>query len=127
MTEGAISKFIADVDADRVQPKFKSEPHQAGSGPVKIIVGSTLERDLFKPTKDVMLEVYAPWCGHCKKLESDYVKLAQKIETEGMSDLLTIAKMDGSANDSPLESIEWSGFPTIFYAKAGSRDVLTYD
>jgi len=35
--------------------------------------------------------------------------------------------MDGTQNDSPVDSIEWSGFPTIVYVKAGSKDVVKYD
>ena len=61
-----------------------------------------------------MLEVYAPWCGHCKKLDPEYVKVGKKVKKEGFEDILTIAKMDGTANDSPVDSISWSGFPTIY-------------
>merc|ERR1712096_55598 len=75
---------------------------------------------VFDADKDVLLEVYAPWCGHCKKLEPEYIKVGKKVIKEGFEDILTIAKMDGTANDSPVDSIEWSGFPTIYYVKAGS-------
>merc|ERR1712072_1091793 len=65
--------------------------------------------------------------GHCKKLEPEYVKLAKKVKKEELTDLLAIAKIDGTANDSPVDTIEWSGFPSIFYVKAGSDQPLTYD
>jgi len=35
--------------------------------------------------------------------------------------------MDGTKNDSPVESISWSGFPTIYYVKAGSSAPMKYD
>jgi len=128
MTAPAISKFIADVDAGRVKPTLKSEPPAIGvQGPVKVVVGTTMERELFSPTRDVMLQVYAPWCGHCKKLDKEYVRLAEKVKEESLTDLVTIAKMDGTLNDSPVDSIEWTGFPHILFAKAGSRDVMIYD
>merc|ERR1712014_38034 len=63
----------------------------------------------------------------CKKLEPEYVKLAKKIKKEELSDLLVVAKIDGTTNDSPVDSIEWSGFPTIFFVKASSNEPLTYD
>lgn len=128
MTEQAISKFIEDVEAGRVEPKLKSEPWPASNEePVRVVVGSTLQTEVFTADKDVMLEVYAPWCGHCKKLDPEYTKLAKKVKKEELTDLLSITKIDGTANDSPVESIEWSGFPTIFYVKAGSTEPLTYD
>jgi len=128
MTEQAISQFIEDVDAGRVEPKLKSEPVPASSDePVRIVVGSTLKSDIFTADKDVMLEVYAPWCGHCKKLEPEYVKLAKKIKKEELTDLLMVAKIDGTTNDSPVDNLEWSGFPSIFFVKAGSNEPLTYD
>merc|ERR1719237_122347 len=120
--------FISDVEAGLVKPKLKSEPEPAPSDePVITAVGTTMRDTIFTPDKDVLLEVYAPWCGHCKKLEPEYIKLAKKIKKEELNDLLTIAKIDGTANDSPVDSIDWTGFPTIFFVKAGNPEPMTYD
>eukprot|EP00927_Polykrikos_kofoidii_P005625 TRINITY_DN1222_c0_g4_i1.p1 TRINITY_DN1222_c0_g4~~TRINITY_DN1222_c0_g4_i1.p1 ORF type:complete len:478 (+),score=100.81 TRINITY_DN1222_c0_g4_i1:70-1503(+) len=128
MTAQNIIRFIEDVEADRVQPNFKTEPEPNGDDDgVKIVVGSTLRRELFHPTKDVLLEVYAPWCGHCKKLDPEYKKLAKKIVKEELLDLLTVAKIDGTANDSPIDAVDWTSFPTIYFAKAGTNEATVYD
>jgi len=128
MTAGAISKFIQDVDNGLVEPNRKSESvPPASNDPVVNVVGTTFKDLVFSPTKDVLLEVYAPWCGHCKKLDPEYIKLAKKIKTEEFDDLISIAKIDGTANDSPVDSIDWTGFPTIFFVKAGTQEPMTYE
>ena len=117
------------MKSGKIEAHLKSEPEpedQTGE-PVKVMVGKNLEKMLFDDNKDVLLEVYAPWCGHCKKLEPEYVKVGKKVIKEGFEDMLTIAKLDGTANDSPIDSIEWSGFPTIFYVKMGTKEPIKYD
>merc|ERR1719237_40112 len=120
--------FISDVEAGLVKPKLKSQPPPAPSDePVITAVGTTMRDTIITPDKDVLLEVYAPWCGHCKKLEPEYSKLAKKIKKEELTDLISIAKIDGVANDSPVETVDWSGFPTIFFVKAGTSEPIVYD
>jgi len=128
MTAQKILRFIEDVESGAAAPKLKSEPEPpSADDPVKTVVGSTLQRDVFTSDKDVLLEVYAPWCGHCKKLEPEYVRLAKKIKKEELSDLITVAKIDGTANDSPVDAMDWNGFPTIYFVKAGASEPTLYD
>lgn len=65
----------------------------------------------------MLLEFYAPWCGHCKALAPKYDELAEKFAA--FSDKVTIAKIDATANDVPDDI---SGFPTIKLFKAGSKE-----
>merc|ERR1711871_1632947 len=108
---------------------LKSEPvpEEPQSEPVKVIVGKSLQEQVFHKERDAMLEIYAPWCGHCKKLEPEYNKIGKKVIKEGLEDILMIAKMDGTLNDSPNDDISWSGFPTIYYVKAGEEKPMKYD
>ena len=34
------------------------------------------------PNKHVLVEFYAPWCGHCKKLAPDYERVASAFQAE---------------------------------------------
>lgn len=54
---------------------------------------------VFDVEKDVLIEFYAPWCGHCKALAPKYDELGQKLSGESG---VVIAKMDATANDVPL-------------------------
>jgi protein disulfide-isomerase/protein disulfide-isomerase A1 len=129
ITAAGVKAYLDDIASGKIKPKLKSEaaPEEPQEDPVKVIVGSTVETQVFTEDKDVLLEVYAPWCGHCKKLEPEWNKVGKKVVKEGLEDILTIAKMDGTLNDSPVDSLEWSGFPTIYYVKAGNKEPVKYD
>mmetsp|Transcript_25186 Transcript_25186/g.65558 ORF Transcript_25186/g.65558 Transcript_25186/m.65558 type:complete len:159 (+) Transcript_25186:74-550(+) len=88
--------------------------------------GASFEKHL-QDNKHTLVEFYAPWCGHCKKMQPEYEKLAAKIKKEDLSDLLSIAWIDGTANDSPVETMDWSGFPTLYFVKAGQDKPTLYE
>jgi protein disulfide-isomerase A1 len=85
-------------------------------GDVKIVVGKNLDQIVLDESKDALLEIYAPWCGHCQELEPTYNKLGKHLR--GI-DSLVIAKMDGTANEHPRAKPD--GFPTILFYPAGKK------
>lgn len=116
---------------DEIPSTMKSEPEpteeEQAASPVKKVVSTTMKSMLFDADRDVLLEIYAPWCGHCQQMDPDYQKIGKKVEKDGHDDILKIVKLDGSANDSAIDSISWSGFPTLMYIKAGTETPMPYD
>jgi len=121
-----VEKLCQDFLDKKLEPYVKSEKvPENNDGDVKIVVGKNFQDIVMDPTKDVLLEAYAPWCGHCKKLEPIYNELGKKLKS--FSNTLTIAKIDGSANDLP-PNFGVKGFPTIFFIPANNKDKpITFD
>jgi len=114
----ALEQFVNDVLDGKLKPYLKSEPiPESNDGPVKVVVAENFDEIVNDETKDVLIEFYAPWCGHCKTLAPKYDELGEKLKKE---DGIVIAKMDATANDVPKQ-YEVRGFPTIFFAPKGSK------
>ncbi|XP_054478560.1 protein disulfide-isomerase A4 [Anoplopoma fimbria] len=114
-----LREFVMAFKKGKLKPIIKSQPvPKNNKGPVKVVVGKTFEDIVMDPQKDVLIEFYAPWCGHCKKLEPDYLALGKKYKGEKN---LVIAKMDATANDVPNENYKTEGFPTIYLAPSNSK------
>jgi protein disulfide-isomerase A3 len=119
-----LEKFARDLLAGNLEQFLKSEPIPTQDGPVKVVVAKNFDEIVNDETKDVLIEFYAPWCGHCKNLVPVYDALATKLKSE--SDIV-IAKMDATANDVPSH-YDVKGFPTLYFAPKGKkRSPLKYE
>ncbi|CAG8303473.1 unnamed protein product [Penicillium salamii] len=114
-----IGKFIKNVLEGKVEASVKSEPIPETQEGVTVIVGRSFQDVVIDNEKDVLVEYYAPWCGHCKSLAPKYEELAVLYASAELSEKVTVAKIDATANDVP-DSI--TGFPTIKIYPAGAKD-----
>jgi len=61
-TLAALTEFATKMLAKELTPTYKSEAVPVkNDAPVTVVVGNNFDSIVLDPTKDVMLEVYAPW------------------------------------------------------------------
>ncbi|XP_010534435.1 PREDICTED: protein disulfide isomerase-like 1-3 [Tarenaya hassleriana] len=112
-----IKTFGEDFLADKLKPFYKSDPiPEKNDDDVKIVVGNNFDEIVLDESKDVLLEIYAPWCGHCQAFEPTYNKLGKYLK--GI-ETIVIAKMDGTTNEHPRAKAD--GYPTILFFPAGNK------
>jgi len=125
MDEDVLSEFVNDFIAGKAKAFIKSKPVPKKQGPVIEVVGKTFNEIVMDNDKDVLIEFYAPWCGHCKQLVPTYNQLG---EAYADNKNVVIAKMDATANDIARNDLfSVSGFPSIFFKPAGGEEVKTYE
>jgi protein disulfide-isomerase A1 len=123
-TQEGLTKFVESFLAKELQPTIKSEPIPVeNNGPVTVLVAKNFDDIVKDSTKDVLVEFYAPWCGHCKKLAPTYEDLGKAFEKV---DSVVIAKIDATANDvDPKLGIR--GFPTLKFFPANDKTPVDYE
>jgi len=115
--------FMTLLEAGELDPWIKSEalPDNSANN-VKVAVAKNFEELVTKNSKDVLVEFYAPWCGHCKKLTPIFEELGDKMAAEEVE----IVKMDATANDVPPQ-FNVRGFPTLFWLPKNTKTPKTYE
>lgn len=117
--EGFVQKFMDG----KLKKHLLSQdvPDDWDKNSVLVLVSSNFDEIAFNSEKDVLVEFYAPWCGHCKQLAPIYDQLGDKFKD---NDAVVIAKMDATANE--LEHTKITSFPTLKLYKKGDNAVVDY-
>lgn len=121
LTSDELGAFVEKYANNKLEPSYRSEDVPTkDTEPVKTVVFKNWDDIVMDEKKDVLLELYAPWCGACKNLSPVYTSLANSYAAH--SDKVVIAKMDATANDIPKNAnIKLTKFPTIILFKAGAK------
>ncbi|KAI8898718.1 thioredoxin-like protein, partial [Globomyces pollinis-pini] len=85
---------------------------------VVVLSSSNFDEIVLNSNKNVLVEFYAPWCGHCKSLAPIYETVAKAFQTE--SDCI-VANLDATKAEDVGTRYDVTGYPTLkFFAKDGS-------
>ena len=128
ITAESLTKHMEAFVAGSLKPNFKSEPiPKDDSQPIRTLVHDNFDQIAMDKSKDVLVEIYAPWCGACKRIAPEYEQLAKDI-AEKASDQFIVAKYDGTANDIPASlNFRLEHFPTFKLITSGSTEVISFD
>ncbi|KAG0342815.1 hypothetical protein BG000_001145 [Podila horticola] len=90
---------------------------------VKVVTDATFDDLVINSKKNVLVEFYAPWCGHCQNLAPTYEKVGRDFANEKN---VVIAKIDATVETASKAKYGVSGYPTIKYF-AADGSVVEYE
>jgi protein disulfide-isomerase A6 len=96
-----------------------------GSSDVVELTDANFDREVLKSDQPVLVEFFAPWCGHCKNLEPEYKKAAAELKGK-----VKLCMLDATVNTIKAQQYGVQGYPTIKFFGAGPKDsesVTDYD
>lgn len=91
---------------------------------VVVLTSDNFGEVVLDETKDVLVEFYAPWCGHCKNLAPTYEKVATAFKLE---EDVVIANVDADKYKDLGEKYGVSGFPTLKFFPKGNKAGEEYE
>ncbi|KAF4354007.1 probable protein disulfide-isomerase A6 [Cannabis sativa] len=91
---------------------------------VVVLSSDNFDEVVLNNEKDVLVEFYAPWCGHCKSLAPIYEKVASAFK---LDEDVVIANLDADKYRDLAEKYGISGFPTLKFFPKGNKAGEDYD
>eukprot|EP01035_Chromulina_nebulosa_P019912 gene19912-25869_t len=93
------------------------------SSDVTELTNDNFEKIVNYSDHDILIDFYAPWCGHCKQLKSVINAVAKKFKNDPN---VVIATFDATVHDIP-KGYDVQGYPTIYFVSGGKRKAVNYE
>ncbi|KAJ1929850.1 hypothetical protein IWQ60_000811 [Tieghemiomyces parasiticus] len=114
----SLSQFITDKTG--VRARIAKEKTY-----VRALTTADFDTVALDPTKGVLVEFYAPWCGYCKQLAPIYEKVAKVFANEPNC---LVTKLDATVDPDVASRYDVTGYPTIKFFPAGAETApVEYD
>ena len=123
LTEPAVRSFVAQYLAHTLRPQLSSEPEPRADDvrahAVTKVVGTSWDRIVRDPARDVFVLYYTDWCPHCKAFADTWNTVALTLQSA--RPFLTIAAYNWALNEVAHE-IKIHGFPALVFYPARDKD-----
>ncbi|KAG1353917.1 Protein disulfide-isomerase [Cocos nucifera] len=104
----------ADDDEGLDQEDFADSDHDvlpAVDETDVVVLADANFSDFVGKRRHVMVEFYAPWCGHCQALAPEYAAAATALRGEDVA----LAKVDATEENELAQKYDVQGFPTVLF------------
>ena len=120
LSGAGVRSFVSSYFSGSMKPTLKSEEVGADDLTTDVVTlrGKSFNDIVINNSKDVLVEFYAPWCGHCKKLAPVLDEVGAKFKKNSN---IVIAKMDATANEVSIPGVSVKGYPTLFFFKGNDK------
>ncbi|XP_009365136.1 protein disulfide isomerase-like 2-3 [Pyrus x bretschneideri] len=108
---------------DRLSGKTTGGSSEKSEPSASVELNSQNFNELVLKSKELwIVEFFAPWCGHCKKLAPEWKKAAKNLQGK-----VKLGHVDCDAEKSLMSKFNVQGFPTILVFGADKESPLPYE
>eukprot|EP00981_Chlorochromonas_danica_P013510 scaffold6421_cov251-Ochromonas_danica.AAC.4 len=95
----------------------KEKAKKGGKSAVVELTDNNFDKLVLESNDHWLVEFYAPWCGHCKKLAPEWQEAAERLAPQGVK----LGAIDATTQQMLAQKYEIKGFPTIKLFSAGPK------